>query len=123
MKRNLITLLIGFSLLATPVAAKTNFDKFMEWLGSEEPVEESIDEPILGRATAVYSRSILPEVTDIYDIGTSTLEYNGVFNDIIINGSCTGSGCSSGSGDPFAWDSTTNYGALANSTSTPLWVR
>lgn len=65
--------------------------------------------------TAIYQRSILPTVDSVYDIGTTSLRYNGYFNTLIVDGGCTG--CS----DPFPFDPVTHFGLNMNSTSTPIW--
>jgi len=82
-------------------------------------------------ATMVYAapvstllRNTLPETTDRYDLGTTTLEWNGVYaKTVCISGDCRTVWPSSGSG---VWPFTTgltNYGVPVQATSTPLWMQ
>lgn len=67
----------------------------------------------------IYQQSILPTADKTYYIGTTTpsdLRYNGVFNNIEIDGTCSGSGCGGGGGSTFPFAPQT-YG---NSTSTVI---
>jgi len=50
---------------------------------------------VFGAPGYTIMRSIIPEQTGIFDIGTSSLRYNGAFKDVNISGTCTGCGGSS----------------------------
>lgn len=65
------SIVVGLCLLAIPVMAQ----RFYIDLTPVEPEEQT-----LGRATGTYNRNLLPEVTSAYDLGTSTLKWNRLFN-------------------------------------------
>ena len=137
MKKYIVSLIIGLSLVATPVMAQSfvsKLDNLIDLL-IERRIENmlEIEEPILGRATVDYSRSILPETTSLYDLGTSTLKWNRIFGNYVSSTAisattvCVGSDCKTawpaGGSSDFEWTPITHYGQNVNSTSTALWVQ
>lgn len=59
------------------------------YLTNQEPTQEAT----LGTSERVsYTGTILPIVDSVYDLGTTSQAYNAYFNDITVNGTCTGCG-------------------------------
>lgn len=72
-------------------------------------------------ASIRVERSINPEADSTYWLGTSTKAWKDIYTDqLCLAGDCK-TAWPSGSGGAFPFTPTTNFNAVANSTSTPIW--